>query len=144
MPETDTYATPECHGVVSEMPCPVNFAPTTRIEGNLLVESSTESSLGGNAHFEGRCSDDGCRPSGTYNFTVDGKAFDVNSAGIISLKSANSNVPNGKGSNIILQSGEGINPIGGSGGDVLIIAGKGSGGEGYNCFFAFDSYFVLF
>ena len=129
MPEFDTYATPECHGAVFDLPCPTTFVPTTDIEGNLFVRSISDSSLGGNVNVEGPCSDNGCRPSGLYNVTIDGEAFAVNSAGPITLQSANSDGKNSKGSDVSLKGGNGVNPVGGSGGDVAILAGTGVGGK---------------
>lgn len=129
MPESDTYASSECHGAVFDLPCPTAYAPTTEIEGNLLVRSASNSSVGGNVHIEGPCSDDGCHPSGNFNFTIDGNAFSVNSAGPIALQGANSDGSNQKGSDVLLKSGDGINPIGGTGGDVSIRSGAGSGGK---------------
>lgn len=129
MPENDTFANPECNGVVTELPCPVAIAPTTEVLGNFVVRKSSDSGIGGNVHIEGPCSDDGCHPSGLFNVTIDGNAFDVNSAGSIALRSANSDRANQKGSDIIIKSGDGTNAVGGSGGDVVLEGGSGSGSK---------------
>ena len=129
MPENDTFANPECKGVVTDPPCPVAVAPTTEVLGNLVVRQSSDSGIGGTVHIEGSCSDDGCHSSGLFNVTIDGNLFDVNSAGSIALRSANTDRANQKGSEIVIKSGDGTNPVGGSGGDVVLESGSGSGGK---------------
>lgn len=62
-------------------------------------------------HFTGPCSNDGCRKSGSFNFTIDGDSFSVFAAGPISLQSADSDGSSTSGSDISLKSGDGVNPF---------------------------------
>jgi hypothetical protein len=138
VPQYDTIASFDCLGAVFDLPsCPTTFAPTTTFQGNLLLRNLPNSSVGGNLHIEGPCSDDGCNPRGIFNFTIDGNSMMMNSAGFISLQAADSDRPNNEGSNILLKSGDGTNPVGGSGGEVAIVGGNSYGGKliivsGYN------------
>ena len=66
-------------------------------------------------HFTGPCSNDGCRQSGSFNFTIDGDSFSVFSAGPISLQSADSDGSRTSGFDISLKSGDGVNPFAPSG-----------------------------
>ncbi len=97
------------------------MAPTTEIEGNLLVRSPPNYDVGGNVHITGPCSDDGCRESGTFNVTIDGESFSVHSAGPISLHSADSDGSNDSGADISLKSGDGVNPNATRSGKLLCI-----------------------
>ena len=118
----------DCQGkIMTGEVCPYPYVETTTVDGNFVVRG--DSDVGGGAmHVSGPCDEGDCREDGFFSMRLDGGTFDVRSGGNVAIESASSDDPNGKASEIVLQSGSNANEVGGSGGDFFAFAGDGAGG----------------
>ena len=112
-----------CRNAFFQPQCPEKDVSTTHIEGSLVVrEDRVQGGGGGEFTVEGLCDTPSCRQDGRHQFLVDSTGVLVQSAGGISIESANSNYHHGKGADLVLKSGNGTTPSGGyaTGGEIFI------------------------
>lgn len=119
----------DCRGLIFDPPCPVSYVAENTIVGNLVIVPDPNFG-GGRINISGSgLSEEG--ENVVFSLQLNPDAFEVASAGDISLAAGDSSLFNGIGGNITLIAGTGESLQGGSGGSILMEAGDGFGQERY-------------